>query len=50
MNRTRRFKARVDVSCELLVWVFEDEDGEQEIEDVLELINFSNDFDILREE
>jgi hypothetical protein len=44
----KRYMARVDAELELLVWVREDDEGEQEIEDILE-INKIIDFDNVRE-
>ena len=44
----KRYQARVDANLELLVWIVEDEEGEQEIEEILEY-NKIHDFDNVRE-
>lgn len=44
----RKFQARIDANVELLVWIDEDADGEQEVDEVLE-INKIHDFDNVRE-
>lgn len=46
----KRFKAKIDANVELLVWLSEDQDGEQEVEEVLELISEVKEFDNVRED
>ncbi len=46
----KRYKAKVDANVELLVWLSEDQDGEQEVEEVLELLGEVKEFDNVRED
>lgn len=46
---TRIYQARIDANVELLVWLREFDDGEQEIVEVLDIVGGLEEFDNVRE-